>query len=177
MIHDQSLPMNLWAESCMTPMYVQNRSPHQILKNITPEEAFTGVKLEIVHFRIFGCRVYFHVPKKKRSKIDPSGRKGTFIGYNEASKEYRIYIPGQRQIEIRKDVTFEEEITFQRSRESHMEIDSETMPSPPSEIQRETYIILVEPVVLVYPAVPADPVAPIDMPKDITVGHKRHAWA
>ena len=49
-----------------------------------------------------------------------------------------------------------------------MEIDSETVPSPPSTVQRETTIILVDPVV------PADPV---DIPKDIAVGHKRPAWA
>jgi hypothetical protein len=42
-----------------------------------------------------------------------------------------------------------------------MEIDSETIPSPPSVVQRETYII------------PADPVAPVDMFRDIAVGHKR----
>jgi hypothetical protein len=48
-----------------------------------------------------------------------------------------------------------------------MEIDSETMPSPPLAVQRETNIIPVDPVVL------ADPVAPIDMPKDIAVRHKR----
>jgi hypothetical protein len=129
------------------------------------------VKPEIGHFRIFGCPVYFHVPKEKRSKLDPSGRKGTFVGYNESSKAYRIYIPGQRQIEISRDVIFEEEIAFQRSRESQMEIDSETVPSPPSAVQRETYIIPVDPVV------PADPVAPVDIPRDIAVGHKRPAWA
>jgi hypothetical protein len=94
MIHDQSLPMTLWAESCMTQIYVQNRSPHKILKNITPEEKFTNVKPEIGHFRIFGFPVYLHVPKKKRSKLEPSGRKGTFVGYIESSKAYRIYIPG-----------------------------------------------------------------------------------
>jgi hypothetical protein len=97
-----------------------------------------GVKPEIGHFRIFGCPVYFHVPKEKRSKLDPSGRKGTFVGYSESSKAYRIYIPGQRQIEVSRDVIFEEEIAFQRSRESQMEIDSETIPSPPSAVQRET---------------------------------------
>jgi hypothetical protein len=80
MIHDQSLPMTLWEEACMTAVYVQNMSPQQILKNITPEESFTGVKPEIGHFRIFGCPIYFHVPKEKRSKLDPSGRKGTFMG-------------------------------------------------------------------------------------------------
>jgi transposase InsO family protein len=71
MIQDQSLPMNLWEKSCMTIVYVQNRSPHRILKNITPEEAFTKVKPEIRHFRIFGCLVYLHVPKEKRSKLEP----------------------------------------------------------------------------------------------------------
>jgi transposase InsO family protein len=41
MIHDRNLPMILWAEASMTTVYVQNRSPHKILKNMTPEEAFT----------------------------------------------------------------------------------------------------------------------------------------
>jgi hypothetical protein len=48
----------------------------------------------------------------KRIKLDPSGRKGTFVGYNESSKAYQIYIPGQRQIEVSRDVTFEEEVSF-----------------------------------------------------------------
>ena len=58
-----------------------------------------------------------------------------------------------------------------------MDIDSETILSPPSTVQRETYIILVDLVVPVDPVVPADPIAPIDMPRDIAVGHKRPAWA
>jgi hypothetical protein len=56
------------------------------------------------------------------------------MGYNESSNTYRIYIPGQRQIEISRDVVFEEEIAFQRSRESQMEINIDTIPSPPSTI-------------------------------------------
>jgi hypothetical protein len=140
------------------------------LKNITPEESFTGVKHDIGHFRIFGCPVYFDVPKERRSKLEPSWRKETFVGYSESSKSYRNYIPDQRQIEISRDVTFEEEVSFQRSRESQMEIDNETMPSPPSIVHRETNIIPVDPVF------PNDPVAPSDMPKDITVGHKIPTW-
>jgi hypothetical protein len=58
-----------------------------------------------------------------------------------------------------------------------MEIDSETMPTPPSVVQRETNIIPVDLVVPVDPVVPSDPVSPIDMPRDIAVGNKRHAWA
>jgi hypothetical protein len=44
-----------------------------------------------------------------------------------------------------------------------MEINNETIHSPPSSFQRETYII------------PADPVALVDMSGDIAVGHKRPA--
>jgi hypothetical protein len=54
MLHDQDLPMMLWAEVCNTTIYVQNKSPHKILEDKTLEEAFTGVKLEIGHLRIFG---------------------------------------------------------------------------------------------------------------------------
>jgi hypothetical protein len=169
--------MTLWAEECMTTVHVQNRSPHQIPKNITLEEAFTKVNPEIGHFRIFGCPVYFHVPKEKRSKLEPSGRKGTFVGYNESSKAYRIYILGQRQIEVSRDVTFEEEVSFQKSRETQMEIDSETMPSPPSTVQREIDIIPDDPIAPFDLVVLANSVAPRNIPRDITVGHKRHAWA
>ena len=64
MIHDQILPMFLWAEDSRTNVYVHNRCPHKIVKNMTPKEAFTGVKLEMGHLRIFGYPIYIHVPKK-----------------------------------------------------------------------------------------------------------------
>jgi hypothetical protein len=70
------------------------------------------VKHEVGHLGIFGCPVYIHVPKEKRTKLDPSSRKGTFVGYSESSKAYRIYILGQRQIEVSRDVSFEEEVAF-----------------------------------------------------------------
>jgi hypothetical protein len=87
--------MFLWAKASNTTVYVQNKSSQQILGDKTPEEAFTGVKPEIIHLRIIGCPVCIHVPKEKRTKLEPSRKKGTFVGY-ETSKAYRIYIPGQR---------------------------------------------------------------------------------
>jgi hypothetical protein len=58
-------------------IYVQNKRLHQTLKNITPEEVFTRINPEIEHFRLFGYPVYFHVPKEKKSKLDPSEIKDT----------------------------------------------------------------------------------------------------
>jgi hypothetical protein len=58
-------------------VYVENKSLHQTLKNITPKEVFTRMKPEIEHFRLFGCPMYFNVPKEKKSKLDPLERKDT----------------------------------------------------------------------------------------------------
>jgi hypothetical protein len=95
---DQDLPNYLWEEATSIAVYIQNRCPHSILKDNTPEEVFSGIKTEVGHLRIFGCPVYIHVPKEKRTKMEPSGKKGVFVGYSEISKAYRIYVPGQRKI-------------------------------------------------------------------------------
>jgi hypothetical protein len=59
----------------------------------TLKEAFSGVKPEIGHLRIFSCLVYIHVPVEKRIKMEPSIHKGIFARYNETSKAYKIFIP------------------------------------------------------------------------------------
>ena len=97
-------------------MYVQNRNPHRVLKNKTPEEVFSGKKPEANHLRIFGCPVYIHIPKEKKTKLDPSGKKGIFVGYSESSKAYRIYFRGYKKIDISRDVTFDEDIAYNKSR-------------------------------------------------------------
>ena len=49
--------------------------------------------------------------------MEPSGKKGIFVGYSETSKAYRIYILGQRYIEVSRDVTFHEEVAFRGFKE------------------------------------------------------------
>jgi hypothetical protein len=55
------------------------------------------------------------------------------VGYNENSKAYRIYVPGQRQIEVSRDVTFHEEAAFKKSREFQQESEAVQPTSPSSE--------------------------------------------
>jgi hypothetical protein len=98
MMFDQDLPNSLWVEATSTAVYIHNRCPHAILKDKTPEEVFSGIKSEVGHLRVFGCLVYIHVPKEKRTKMEPSGKKGVFVGYSENSKAYKIYVLGQRKI-------------------------------------------------------------------------------
>ena len=98
----------LWAEATMTVVYVQNRLPHSALGLKTLEEMFTGKKLEVSHLKIFGCPVFIHIPKEKRNKLEPFGKKGIFVGYSEVSKAFEIYIPSHHHIDISRDMTFDE---------------------------------------------------------------------
>jgi hypothetical protein len=120
LLNDQGLSMFLWGEAAMTTIYVQNISPHRILKDMTPEEAFSGKKPNVENLRIFGCPVYSHIPKDKRNKLEPLGKKGIFVGYSDSSKAYRIYIP-EHKIEVSRDVTFNEKMTFKKSIEETIE--------------------------------------------------------
>ena len=104
-----------------------------ILKDKTLEEVFSGIKPEVRNLRIFGCHVYIHVPKEKRTKMEPSSKKGVFVGYNENSKAYMIYVLGQREIEVRRYVTFHEETAFKKSRELQHESEEVHPASPSSE--------------------------------------------
>jgi hypothetical protein len=94
MMFDQDLPNYLWEEATSNVVYIHNRFPHAILKGKTLEGVFSGIKPEVGHLRIFGCPVYIHVPKEKKTKMEPSGKKGVFWGYSENSKAYKIYVPG-----------------------------------------------------------------------------------
>jgi len=95
MIHDQELLMFLWGEATRTIFYVQNRCPHQILDYKTPKEIFICERLNVEHLIIFSCHIFFHVPKEKRTKLEPSRKKGNFVGYCENSKTFRVYITGE----------------------------------------------------------------------------------
>ena len=68
MIHDQDLPMYLWEEETRKTVYVHNRISHSTLGNKTPEEMFSRENPEVIHLNIFGCSIYTHIPKEKRSK-------------------------------------------------------------------------------------------------------------
>lgn len=188
MIHDQSLQTFLWAEACRIAVYIQNRSLHQILDNMTTEEDFSGIKPEVSYFRIFGCPIYIHVPKEKRAQLEPSGKKGIFVGYSESSKAYRIYILGQKQIEISRDVSFDEDVACKKSEETNLEsnkdlehpqdIDTPDL-NVSSDIQRE-YTDLEDPVDSPDPADPIDRVDSIvttACPSNSSAHKKRPMWA
>jgi hypothetical protein len=78
-------------------LYTLNKCPHRVLKDKTPEEAFTSEKPQVAHLCVFDCPIYIHIPNEKRTKLEPSSLKGIFVGYSETSKAYRVYISSQQR--------------------------------------------------------------------------------
>ena len=90
------------------------------------------------------------------------------MGYSESSQAYRIYISRSRQIEVSKDVTFEEEMAIRKGGGSDLQIDDdeEMRSSPPPEVKRE-FEEKNDPID------PIDPVELVDAPIDMAVGWKK----
>ena len=65
--------------------------------------------------KVFGCVAYAHIPNQLRKKLDSKGGKCIFIGYNEESEYYRLYIPSTKNFFFSRDVQFIEEESWDGS--------------------------------------------------------------
>jgi hypothetical protein len=117
--------MHLWAKACNTAFYVQNHCPHRVLDMSTPEEAFTGKKLGVSHFKIFGSFVYVHMTKNARKKLEPIAEVGIFVGYTETPHTYRVYFPNSKMIVMRHDIKFDEGKAMQLLLERELDLHAE----------------------------------------------------
>eukprot|EP00253_Pinus_taeda_P032847 PITA_32847 len=100
MLHDQGLPLHLWAEACNTAVYVQNRCPHRILGMSTPEEAYSGKRPDISHLRIFGSLVYMQVMKDARKKLEPTAKEEKAM---KCSLERETHLHADEELLFAKD--------------------------------------------------------------------------
>ena len=136
MLHDQGLPLHLWAEACNIAVYVHNRCPHRILGMSTPEEAYSGKKPDLSHLRIFGANVYMHVTKDARKKLELTAEVGIFVGYTDTPHNYHVYLPDSGKTVVRRDIKFQEEKAMKCSlkRELHLHANEELL-VPKDELQ------------------------------------------
>ena len=109
MLKTKSLPKELWAEAVNWSVYILNRCPTKTVKNMTPEEAWSGQKPDVRDLKVFGCVAYAHVPDKKRKKLDDKSEVCVFIGKSSISKAYKLFDPKTGKVVISRDVIFAED--------------------------------------------------------------------
>jgi hypothetical protein len=112
MLNEKNLPNYFWAEVVAIVVYIMNRTPIVATHGMTPEEKFTGKKLDVSHLRVFGCITYVHVLDEKRSKLDPKTDKCIFIGYSLEQKGYRCCNLSTRKLQVSRDVVFDEMVSW-----------------------------------------------------------------
>lgn len=108
MLSARQVPKVFWPEAVNWANYVLNRSPTLAVKDVTPEEAWSGVKPSVHHFRIFRCVAHMHIPDAQRRKLDDKSKRCVLLGVSEESKAYRLYDPATKKVVTSRDVVFSE---------------------------------------------------------------------
>jgi hypothetical protein len=108
MLSAKNVPKVFWPEAVKWATHVMNRSPTLSVKNITPEEAWSGNKPSVSYFRVFGCLAHVHVPDNQRVKLDDKSIKCVHLGVSDESKAYKLYDPAKKKIVVSRDVVFDE---------------------------------------------------------------------
>lgn len=93
MLPDAGLNIRYWGYAAKTAVYLRNRSPSKAIKGKSPEEIWSGERVDLSHLRVFRCKVLVHIPKDKRKKWSPKGRECIFVGYSETQKGYACVDP------------------------------------------------------------------------------------
>lgn len=69
LLSTRKVPRIFWPEAVKWTFYVLNRCPTHAVKNITPQEAWSGVKPNVEHFRVWEI-AHAHISDQKRGKLD-----------------------------------------------------------------------------------------------------------
>jgi len=110
MLNDAKLNHKFWEDAVSTANYIHNRLPHKGNNNKVPYEILFKSKVDYNKFRVFGCRVYFYVPKQFRKKFCNTTLPGIFLGYDEINHTaYKIYDIKNNKIILARTVEFLED--------------------------------------------------------------------
>ncbi|KAJ9516233.1 hypothetical protein QJQ45_001156 [Haematococcus lacustris] len=139
-IHSADISLSFWAHAVKFANHVRCLLPVSG-QPLTPWEAFYGVKPDLSGLRVFGCRVWLHIPDHQRSKLQAKSVEGLFIGYEPGSKAYRVLVNGRETCS--KDIVFDELTVLQPTRQQDQPAQPVfLLPLPPS------------------PATPSEPLSP-----------------
>lgn len=83
MLAAKNVPKVLWPDVVVLATHILNRSPTLYVKDMTPEEAWSGVKPSVHHFKVFGCIAYSQVPDAQRKKLDDKSFRRILLGLSE----------------------------------------------------------------------------------------------
>lgn len=106
------LPGKLWGEAVHHAVYILNRLPTRALSNQTPYEAWTGLKPNMSHIRVFGCITHMKNLKICMNKLGDQSKQVINLGREPGTKAYRLYDLVGEKLMVSRDVVFDETATW-----------------------------------------------------------------
>jgi len=96
--------------SVSTANYIHNIIPHKGNYNKIPYEILYNSKVSYSNLHVFGCKVFFFVPKTLRNKFENNSLSGIFLGYSNNPSAYKILDISNNKIVLFRKVEFFEHI-------------------------------------------------------------------
>eukprot|EP00833_Pecoramyces_ruminatium_P006363 jgi/Orpsp1_1/1180395/evm.model.c7180000073227.1 len=110
-LNDSKLDYKFWEYAVNTANYVYNRLPHSGINNSIPYEILFHSSVNYNNLKVFGCKVFYYVPKSFRNKFDNNSLPGIFLGYSEYG--YKILDITYNKIVYSRSVDFfENDLVF-----------------------------------------------------------------
>uniref|UniRef100_H3GNZ2 Integrase catalytic domain-containing protein n=1 Tax=Phytophthora ramorum TaxID=164328 RepID=H3GNZ2_PHYRM len=134
MLHYAKLDKCFWAEAAMTVIFVKNRLSSPTVEHKTPFEIVYKSKPSVKHMHVFGCQTYILTPKEKRRKRDPKARAGRLLGYEEVPKAYRLHDIEAGQVDVSRDVNFDESTFGLSTHTSDEDVDDAALDHDPLDL-------------------------------------------
>ena len=107
MLWGAKLGIRFWAEAVKTIIYIKNRRPHSG-RDLTPYEMWSGIRPNLAHLKIFGCRYYALIPGERHSKWESHSDDCLFMEYYQAENLFRLFEIKSETFIKRRDVVFHE---------------------------------------------------------------------
>lgn len=104
-------PRSYWFLSLQHACFLRNISPTKALKDSpvgsTPYQHAKGKMFDISLLEKWGTVAYTHIERNDRQRLDARGRKGVYVGYDEASSCALIYHPDTNRVVSAYHVQFD----------------------------------------------------------------------
>ncbi|KAJ8492114.1 hypothetical protein OPV22_013835 [Ensete ventricosum] len=106
MLSQAKLPKRFWDEALRTAVDVINLSPCTTLNGDVAEHVWSEKDVSYRHLRVFGCRVFAHVPNNERSKLD--GEPESYQEAVESEQKKKWFIAMQEEMDsLQKNRTYD----------------------------------------------------------------------
>lgn len=110
LLFQSHLPLAYWSDCIQTAVFLINRMPSPLLKNVSPYELLVKKQPAYNFLRAFGCLCFVSTLNKDRHKLSQRANASVFIGYASGYKGYRVLDLDTNVISISRNVVFHEHI-------------------------------------------------------------------